>query len=198
MALAATERRKVPCPQCGLPMSRRSQLCVNCAAGARTALRDSRDASATRTCAKCGRTQPTEAFPKKGKTHHGSDRYSYCRPCTSEYQRVNKLRTIFNLTEEDYEAMLAYQNGKCAICVRPPGKNRLAVDHEHATGLIRGLVCWSCNRGLGYWADSIDRLAYAAAYIHHPPAVRALGEQRYGRKGRTTNKAPRKRKKKAA
>jgi hypothetical protein len=53
------------------------------------------------------------------------------------------------LTKEDYEEMLAGQNNRCAICAREFGSNlRPVVDHDHENGLIRGLLCYRCNRKL--------------------------------------------------
>lgn len=51
----------------------------------------------------------------------------------------------FGITPEQYDRMLADQNGVCAICERPPKNRRLAVDHDHDTGRVRGLLCWWCN-----------------------------------------------------
>lgn len=79
-----------------------------------------------------------------------------------------------------------------------PGKN-LNVDHDHKTGLLRGLLCWRCNRRVV--ADHRDPdgtflLRQAAQYLEDPPAIGVVGEV-FGRKGRITNKR-RRRKKKAA
>lgn len=60
------------------------------------------------------------------------------------------LRTKYGLSIEDYEKLLASQHGACAICTAvPSSKRRLAVDHCHATGKIRGLLCHTCNNLLG-------------------------------------------------
>lgn len=64
--------------------------------------------------------------------------------------------------------MLARQDGRCAICrtTFPGGRwGHFHVDHEHETGAVRGLLCTVCNIGLGYFDDSADRLAQAAAYL---------------------------------
>jgi len=58
------------------------------------------------------------------------------------------------------------QGGICAICKKPPQQNkRLAVDHCHTTGDIRGLLCDLCNRGLGFFQDDIERIAIAIVYL---------------------------------
>ncbi len=81
------------------------------------------------------------------------------------------LRDRFGITIEDYNRMLDEQNGACAICGRPEtsmhqGKIRdLAVDHCHATGRVRGLLCGNCNNGLGRFEDDPDRMLAAAIYV---------------------------------
>jgi len=76
------------------------------------------------------------------------------------------------MTHEQYQAILDSQNGKCAICngddIISPVTNLhrlLAVDHNHITGKIRGLLCRNCNRGIGLLGDSIERLESATAYL---------------------------------
>jgi hypothetical protein len=56
---------------------------------------------------------------------------------------MKKLRQ--GLTIAQYDELLEAQGGVCAICGRPPKNRRLAVDHNHKTGKIRGLLCWVCN-----------------------------------------------------
>lgn len=63
----------------------------------------------------------------------------------------NNLRRKFGITPEDYATMLEAQGGVCLICQAPPKKHRLAVDHDHATGAIRGLLCSKCNSALGWF-----------------------------------------------
>lgn len=66
----------------------------------------------------------------------------------------------------DYQRMLDEQEDGCAICGRPPEcEKRLAVDHDHSTGEIRGLLCERCNQGLGLFGDSPSRLREAADYL---------------------------------
>lgn len=86
----------------------------------------------------------------------------------SDRQRKYQLRDKYGITEEDYERMLTEQEGKCGICFRtePTGRwKRLAVDHDHQTGKIRGLLCDKCNRGMGLLEDSIELLENAVKYL---------------------------------
>ena len=61
--------------------------------------------------------------------------------------------------------MLALQNGRCGVCSRKPGKARLAVDHDHETGFVRGLLCHRCNKAIGYLSDSHVVAAKAVFYL---------------------------------
>jgi hypothetical protein len=76
-----------------------------------------------------------------------------------------KVLKDYSLTPEQYDAMLKEQCGRCAICCteKPGGKGRFHVDHDHATGKVRGLLCSSCNRGLGYLKDD-EKILYCAWY----------------------------------
>ena len=110
--------------------------------------------------------------------------------------RDSRLKRLYGLEPGDYEKILAFQQGLCFICKQPPkeGKN-LHVDHNHKTGLTRGLLCWKDNAALAKFKDDADRLARAYDYITDPPAVRALGKEVFGRVGRITNKRKRKKRK---
>lgn len=86
-------------------------------------------------------------------------------------KRQFHLMKTFGITIEQYDAMLLVQNGVCAICGNPETmrhKGRillLAIDHDHETGKIRGLLCCQCNHGLGSFRDNPKRLEKAAAYL---------------------------------
>lgn len=92
------------------------------------------------------------------------------------------LRRTFGITLEEYEAMEQAQGGLCAICnqaeteIHPKSKTtrNLAVDHDHGTGQIRGLLCNSCNRALGLFRDNPQTVRSAAEYLERqsPPANR--------------------------
>ena len=74
----------------------------------------------------------------------------------------------YGMTIEGYDAMLAAQDGKCALCGREPyngsGK-KLHIDHDHETKIIRGLLCHGCNTGLGSFRDDIMLLSKAVEYL---------------------------------
>ena len=139
-----------------------------------------------KTCTKCGRELPLEAFwrdrskkngyladckdcrrrtqaeyrarhPEANKAHYWKDR---------DKERSRHLVAKYGITLADYEKMLDAQDGKCAICGRPEPESRsFDVDHDHATGEVRGLLCTSCNRMIGHGGDDPDRLRYAAEYL---------------------------------
>ena len=80
------------------------------------------------------------------------------------------LKGKFGIGREDYERMLAEQDGKCAICgTDQPYPNKriknFAVDHDHRTGKIRALLCSTCNTGIGHLKHSPDLLRKAADYL---------------------------------
>ena len=84
----------------------------------------------------------------------------------AQYMRSAKLKSRYGMTVEDYDAMVVQQNGKCAVCHTPPEHGRrLCVDHCHATGKVRGLLCDPCNRGLGQLKDDPSLLRALLAYL---------------------------------
>ena len=88
----------------------------------------------------------------------------------SDYDHAITLRR-HNLTGVEYWQMYDEQGGVCAICglqetAKRGGKTqRLAVDHDHDTGRIRGLLCYRCNMMLGFGQDDKDRMMSAAIYL---------------------------------
>lgn len=75
-----------------------------------------------------------------------------------------KLKYRYGLTNEQYDEMLLVQNGVCAICGQTDKRKRLAVDHCHDTGRIRGLLCSQCNVAIGALHNQ-DLLDNAAEYL---------------------------------
>jgi hypothetical protein len=76
-----------------------------------------------------------------------------------------ELKAHYGLTIADYDRMLARQGGVCAVCEREPGKRRLAVDHCHILHRVRGLLCTTCNTGLGQYHDDPVLMRKGAAYL---------------------------------
>lgn len=98
-----------------------------------------------------------------------------CTACRRVYQqtavKTARLKKVYRLSREDYDAMLAAQEGACAICGNPPTDDgprtgvSLHVDHDHRTGRIRALLCRKCNVGLGSFMDDPDLLVKASEYL---------------------------------
>lgn len=85
-----------------------------------------------------------------------------------ELSRKCNLKRMYGIDQAEYNRMFEEQDGKCAICstATPTGKWKVfAVDHCHETGLIRGLLCNECNRGIGLLGDNPDRLLKAVDYL---------------------------------
>jgi hypothetical protein len=85
-------------------------------------------------------------------------------------QVARKRERLYGLSSEAFDALLAAQHGVCAICGRGPNGKAWNVDHDHATGVVRGILCLKCNTLLGMAEDSTDRLMAAIRYLEAPPA----------------------------
>lgn len=79
--------------------------------------------------------------------------------------RRSALRLKYGIELEDYDRMLAAQNGGCAVCHAPPNGKYLHVDHDHRTGMVRGLLCQRCNMALGLLEHDSERLFSASRYL---------------------------------
>jgi hypothetical protein len=89
---------------------------------------------------------------------------------TKRTDRKQALRR-YGVTPEQYDELLANQSGGCAICCQPCVSGmRLAVDHDHETGVVRGLLCMKCNRGLGLFCDQENLLNAAISYLQRTNA----------------------------
>lgn len=89
------------------------------------------------------------------------------REANPELAADHKRKSKYQLSLGEYNRMLATQNGLCAICEtdRPGGRGGFHVDHCHSTGRIRGLLCNSCNTGLGKFSDNQTLLQRAINYL---------------------------------
>lgn len=135
----------------------------------RAAARRARWAAEELRCENCGEPIPV---PEKGKrrTKYCSERCKHLvlgarwRQQASGYNR----QKTYGITPEQFEAMLAAQGGKCAICRTGTWKgkhNKPHLDHDHVTGAVRGILCGGCNNGLGNFGDDPARLRAAADYL---------------------------------
>lgn len=79
--------------------------------------------------------------------------------------RADIKRYGYHITEEQYKAQVEAQSGRCDICNKECGRGRLSIDHDHNTDKVRGLLCRSCNLGLGNFNDNIDFLTQAVLYL---------------------------------
>ncbi|MGW5773090.1 endonuclease VII domain-containing protein [Streptomyces longwoodensis] len=123
-----------------------------------------------RRCTRCEKNRAERFFAPKGRV------CSTCRKATRRAaSHEARVTTTYGLEPGEYQALLDYQGGVCAIC-RQPRRYRLDVDHDHKTGLVRGLTCRLCNRRILPGAkDDPEVLRNAAAYLESPPAVQFLG-----------------------
>ncbi len=133
----------------------------------------------TKICSVCSLNKSSEDFYKHKKSKDGLQ--SYCKVCSNkkiqEYKEKNpdKIQKIkakhmrkrrYGIEEEAYQQLLQNQNGKCAICnlACVSGRN-LAVDHNHQSGVVRGLLCSNCNTSLGGFQDNKELLYKAIKYL---------------------------------
>jgi len=134
-------------------------------------------------CTKCNEVKPFSEFYRASKNKPGY--VPWCKVCMHAYQRATykgkdpvkqksgHLLRAFNLTADEYNAMVASQNGLCASCGNPESKldhrtgepKGLAVDHCHTTGDVRALLCNSCNIALGLLQDDPGRIERLLRYI---------------------------------
>lgn len=79
-------------------------------------------------------------------------RDSRCRACASQAAYASHVKRTYEIDEEEYDELLRWQDGRCFVCGQRPRGRRLAVDHDHSTGAVRGLLCsnndWGCNKTL--------------------------------------------------
>lgn len=123
-------------------------------------------------CRRCFVEKPLSEFWKNSRRTDGYD--NRCKLC----EQPRRLRCArkhkydrYGITNEQYGEMLSAQNGTCKICKKPEtlrdrrGIRSLAVDHDHCTGMVRGLLCARCNRGVGSFRDEPTLLESAALYL---------------------------------
>lgn len=139
-------------------------------------------------CTRCGLVKKLGAFCRRSKSNDGLK--PECRSCTADRNRAWRLanpdrvkennrrwkqankhtapsrgrKTKYGIEDSDYQVRLTEQGGRCLICelvMDPP-----CVDHDHETGLVRGLLCRKCNSAIGLLNDSTDLLQSAIHYLN--------------------------------
>lgn len=154
----------------------------------------------TKTCPRCNETKTTDKFHKRARSTDGLHIYcKQCRkelwaesPTGKEYgrryyrkriaadrfyNRKQKRLLRYGITDDQFLALYDEQNGLCAICNQPETSiiygqpKTLAIDHDHQSGKVRGLLCSNCNNGLGRFMDDISRLEKAAEYLRRNSAI---------------------------
>jgi 5-methylcytosine-specific restriction endonuclease McrA len=136
----------------------------------------------TQVCRKCGIEKPLAGFYKD--PHRKIGYRSNCKVCergrtrsrsSLEYiakkkliDKVGHLKKVYGLTPEKIQEILIKQDSKCKICGSTEfgiKRNVPHIDHDHATGKIRGLLCCHCNIGLGCFKDNVESLKSAIKYL---------------------------------
>lgn len=125
-------------------------------------------ATNTRKCARCKKELPLSEFSRYS-TSDSHNYYHHCKNCQSD----RYLRYRYSISVKNYLEMAERQDGNCAICGKglelqqdtARRSKKAAVDHCHASGKVRGLLCAPCNQGLGFFKDSIENLKNAISYL---------------------------------
>ena len=109
----------------------------------------------------CRKEESKDYYYNRGGKEKAADRYKHMK-------RTYILRNRYGITEDDYKTLFKKQEGCCAICGADysTSERNLDVDHDHNTGIVRGLLCNNCNRGLGHMQDDIKILENAVRYLN--------------------------------
>jgi len=109
-------------------------------------------------CNTCGEDKSVEEFYLERKKPR-----QRCKSCTRRAIRISHWNNRgVKITWDEYETMFLFQNGECAVCNKKLQRdstiknNTAVIDHDHKTGIVRGLLCNSCNRAIGLLGDNIE------------------------------------------
>ena len=137
-----------------------------------------------KTCTSCKEEKPTTEFRNRGgkEKHLLKSRCNIClykqhkewvenNPETAREYRAKDRWSLkkrcdrHNITVEEFWALYEEQDGTCPVCDKAIEAENSAIDHNHETGLVRGILCKNCNRGLGLLGDSPATMARAEQYL---------------------------------
>ena len=122
-------------------------------------------------CPRCEIVKPLEEFVRNRSTKSGIG--GYCRPCQNAVGKRNRerlhgstrtyhLKRRYGLTADEVQELIDEQRGVCAICRERPAKH---VDHDHETGRVRGVLCFTCNVGIANFGEDRERMRFAMIYL---------------------------------
>lgn len=133
-------------------------------------------------CSRCNRDLEEEFFHKASRRPNGHA--SFCKKCFNQSRTIYDakrarelhIKTNFNLDWAAYIALFDKQGGQCKICgmklemvtfcrTQTPNKRSAQIDHDHSTGKIRGVLCRSCNIGIGMFRDNAETMQVAVNYL---------------------------------
>lgn len=139
-----------------------------------------------KTCTRCGKELPLSEFSLRHSVKKGLVPRSHCKSCASgdsisaqkakrendpesynlrlQQSRRQQIFKRYGITAEDVQEMLKQQGYSCAMCGTDIAE-KPHVDHDHATGKVRKLLCFHCNVGLGHFKDSVALLEIAIDYL---------------------------------
>jgi glutaredoxin len=120
-----------------------------------------------RRCPDCREVKRLLEFPKSGEAWG-----TYCKPCHNARgkrsvegrggSRNYHLKRRYGISAAEVDAMVEAQAGLCLVCRERPAEH---VDHDHLSGAVRGVLCFSCNGGLGLFRDRVDIMSKAIDYL---------------------------------
>jgi len=140
-------------------------------------------------CPDCAAFYDKDDFPRNRSAADGLG--AYCKPCHNRRARESRDRLHggsrhyhlvrrYGISAAEVDALIARQGGVCAICLRHLGQSP-HLDHDHATGEVRAVLCFGCNGGLGLFGDDISRLTAAITYLRFFTPTDSVVERRVRR-----------------
>jgi len=121
-----------------------------------------------KTCNVCEEIKPISEFYRRSPAAGGGHE-AFCKFCKKEKYKRDRawehLKERYGVDKNAYYRILDSQNGCCGICGEEAGDSKLHVDHCHATGVVRGLLCQKCNTGIGLLGDNLESVLKAVNYL---------------------------------
>lgn len=147
------QRRPPKPPVTDVDLDAKTCTCPKCGPGARLRIRVRSTGSTSLSCRSCDRAGPSGRGKRPRKPYKTDERT----------RRAWRVRYKYGVSLEEIELRIEAQQGKCLICFAVLEKP--VIDHDHARGHVRGILCQSCNTGLGFFRDDPKALRRAATYV---------------------------------